>query len=70
MSSYRPVVPRIAIGVAALLMTATTFAAFVVVPSEIERESLDSTARSAVTSAAAARPGPGAMVRCFNSSAT
>jgi len=70
MSYYEPCLPRLAIGAIALLMTASTFAAFVVVPSEIEVVSQPSTTSAVAERSNAANPEPRALVRCSTASAT
>ena len=70
MSDYEPCLPRLAIGAIALLMTASTFAAFVVVPSEIEVGSQPSTASAVAARSNAATPEPSALVRCSTASPT
>jgi|KBSMisStandDraft_5_1062788.scaffolds.fasta_scaffold2025188_2 hypothetical protein len=70
MSHYEPCLPRLAIGAIALLMTASTFAAFVVVPSEIEVVSQPSTTSAVAARSNAANPEPRALVRCSTASAT
>jgi hypothetical protein len=70
MSYYEPCLPRLAIGAAALLMTASTFAAFVVVPSEIELASQPSATSAVAMRSTPANPGARALQQCPTASPT
>jgi len=70
MSYYEPCLPRLAIGAIALLMTASTFAAFVVVPSEIEAGSPPSTTSAVAARSNTANPERRALLRCSTASPT
>jgi hypothetical protein len=67
--SYEPCLPRLAIAAAALFMTASTFAAFVVAPSEIELGA-QHPATSIATRSTTAGPEPRASERCSTASPT
>lgn len=70
MNYYEPCLPRLAIGAAALLMTASTFAAFVVVPSEIELGSQQPATSTVAQRSTTANPGPRAFQQCPTASPT
>ena len=70
MSYYEPCLPRLAIGAIALLMTASTFAAFVVVPSEIEVGSQPPTTSPVAARSNTANPEPRVILRCSTAAPT
>ena len=54
MNAYEPCVPRVALAVAAIAMTASTFATLVLLPYEVERRGSPVTASASIASTPAA----------------